>query len=171
MKTRWLGYSLLVSGFVFLPPPSARTDGNDDNRFRATLSGSNEVPAISTLARGDFRAWLTGPETLSYRLRYSGLAPSTLFAHIHFGQHDVNGGVSAFLCGGSTKPPCPNLSGEVTGTIVPADVIGPAGQGIAAGEFAELLKQIRRGDTYANVHTTPFPTGEIRGQIKDHDDD
>ena len=173
MKTRWLGGSLLITVFVLLGVREARTGGDsDDSRFRASLNGSNEVPAISTSARGDFRAQLTASDTLSFRLRYSGLAPVTLFAHIHFGQHDVNGGVSAFLCGGSTKPdPCPNESGEVTGTIVPADVIGPTAQGILAGEFAELLRAIRRGDAYVNVHTTPFPNGEIRGQIKDHDDD
>ena len=173
MKTRWLGGSLLITAFVLLGVREARTGGDShDSRFRASLNGSNEVPAISTTARGDFRAQLTAPDTLSFRLRYSGLAgPDTLAAHIHFGQHDVNGGVSAFLCGGSTKPACPSGSGEVTGTIVPADVIGPTGQGILVGEFAELLRAIRRGDAYVNVHTTPFPNGEIRGQIKDHDDD
>lgn len=53
----------------------------------------------------------------------------------------------------------------MTGTIVPANVIGPAGQGIAAGEFGELVEAIRQGATYANVHTVAFPGGEIRGQI------
>ena len=35
-----------------------------------------------------------------------------------------------------------------------------------AAEFAELVKAIRAGLTYANVHTSKFPGGEIRGQIK-----
>jgi hypothetical protein len=177
MKTRrWLGSSLLVPVLVFLSAGSALSDRDHGRRFKAGLSGSNEVPAISTLARGDFSLRLDDAATLSYKLRYSGLTPpTTLFAHIHFGQHDVNGGVSAFLCGGGTKPaPCPNPEGEVEGTITAADVVGPSGQGIAAGEFAELLKQIRRGDTYVNVHTSTFPGGEIRGQIREadrHDDD
>jgi len=46
-------------------------------------------------------------------------------------------------------------------------VIGPAGQGIAAGEFAELLAAIRAGKTYANVHSAKFPGGEIRAQLGD----
>jgi hypothetical protein len=46
-------------------------------------------------------------------------------------------------------------------------VIGPAGQGIAAGEFAEIVRAIRAGRAYANVHSTKFPGGEIRGQIND----
>jgi hypothetical protein len=74
--------------------------------------------------------------------------------------------VAAFLCGGGGKPACPQ-SGTVTGTIVPADVVGPATQGIAAGEFGELVAAIRAGRTYANVHSSKFPAGEVRGQIND----
>jgi hypothetical protein len=73
--------------------------------------------------------------------------------------------VSAFLCGGGDKPPCPPQSGTIVGTIDPADVIGPANQGIAPGEFAELVTAMRAGVTYANVHSSKFPNGEIRGQI------
>jgi hypothetical protein len=99
-----------------------------------------------------------------------------LFAHIHFGQKNVSGGVAAFLCGGGSKPAaCPAREGTVTGTIVAADVVGPSNQGIAAGEFAELVRAIRAGKTYANVHSSKFPGGEIRGQISarngDGDDD
>jgi hypothetical protein len=76
----------------------------------------------------------------------------------------VNGGVAAFLCGGP-KPACP-ASGTATGTITAADVIGPGGQGIAAGQFAELVRMMRAGVTYVNVHTSMFGGGEIRGQVK-----
>jgi hypothetical protein len=48
-------------------------------------------------------------------------------------------------------------------------VIGPAGQGIAAGEFAELLAAMRAGVTYVNVHSTLYPGGEIRAQISADD--
>jgi hypothetical protein len=44
--------------------------------------------------------------------------------------------------------------------------VGPTGQGIAAGEFAELVRAIKAGRTYVNVHTTKYPGGEIRGQIR-----
>jgi hypothetical protein len=138
--------------------------------FRATLTGFQEVPAISTGASGTFRARLDNGQ-LSYTLSYSGLeGGNALFAHIHLGQRSVNGGVIVFLCGGappaSDKPACPATAGTVTGTIDPADVIGPAGQGIAAGEFDELIRAMRAGVTYANVHTPMFPGGEIRGQIR-----
>lgn len=80
--------------------------------------------------------------------------------------------VSALLCGGSTKPACLPGPATITGTIFPVDIIGPAGQGITAGEWGELVAAIRSGVTYANVHTTAHPGGEIRGQINDeHDKD
>lgn len=85
-------------------------------------------------------------------------------AHIHSGQKGVGAAVVAFLCGGGGKPACPQ-AGTVTGTIVATDVIGPAAQGIKPGELDEFIRAIRRGVTYVNVHSTLFPTGEIRGQI------
>src|SRR3954453_2688562 len=133
--------------------------------FHATLVGYNETPSISTVGRGEFRARLVSPTMLEYQLTFSGLeGGTTLFAHIHLGQRHIAGGVSAFLCGGGGKPACP-ASGTVTGTIVPADIVGPTDQGIAAGQFEELVRAMRAGATYANVHSTVYPKGEIRGQI------
>ena len=54
----------------------------------------------------------------------------------------------------------------MTGTLRPADVIGPASEGIAPGEFGELVRAIRAGATYANVHTEKYPGGEIRAQLE-----
>jgi hypothetical protein len=82
----------------------------------------------------------------------------------------VAGNVSAFFCGGGGKPACPlTTSGEISGTIVAADVVGPLGQGIAPTEYAELVRAIRNGATYANVHTAAFGTGEIRGNLRRDD--
>lgn len=146
-------------------------DDDDERRLTARLSGSQEVPAISTEGRGDFRATVNEAGTsISFRLRYSGLSTAVSAAHIHFGQRNVNGGVIAFLCGGGGKPACA-MEGTVTGTIVAADVTGPATQGIAVGEFAKVLRALRAGLVYANVHTTNFPNGEIRGQVSADDDD
>ena len=49
-------------------------------------------------------------------------------------------------------------------------MIGPTAQGIAAGEFAELVDAIRHGVTYVNVHSTKYPGGEIRAQLEEDDD-
>ncbi len=104
---------------------------------------------------------------IEFELEYEGLeGGNVLFAHIHFGQRHTTGGVSAFLCGGGGKDPCPNSpDGTVEGTITATNVLGPAVQGIAAGELDELVAAIRAGIAYVNVHTATFPAGEIRGQL------
>jgi hypothetical protein len=135
-----------------------------------TLTGYQEAtPAgVSSAATGSFEAAIDDDaQTIDYTLSYDGLEAPVLFAHIHFGNRFTSGGVSAFLCGGGGKPACPQ-SGTVTGTITAADVIGPAAQGIAPGELAELVRAIRAGVTYVNVHSTKFPAGEIRGQVNDN---
>jgi CHRD domain len=138
--------------------------------FDARLKGFEEVPAVSTVATGSFEADVDrAAQTIDYKLSYSGLESAVLFSHIHLGQKTANGGVSAFLCGGGGKPVCPQ-EGTVEGTITAADVVGPSAQGIAAGEFDELVRAMRAGVTYANVHSMLRPGGEIRGQISDDSD-
>lgn len=136
--------------------------------MKADLSGFEEVPAVSTTGTGELRARISDDgDSIDYTLSYENLeGTTTSAAHIHLGQRGVNGGVIAFLCGGGGKPACPPVSGSVSGTITAADVIGPAGQGIAAGEFDEAIAAVRHGVTYVNVHTDKHPGGEIRGQIR-----
>lgn len=137
-------------------------------QVRAELSGFQEEPAISTTGHGHFTARIDDDaRVIDYELTYAGLEGGTpTQAHIHFGGRDHNGGVSAFLCSGP-KPACPP-SGTVTGVITAADVIGPTGQGIEAGSFDELVRAIRSGMTYVNVHTPRWLGGEIRGQISNN---
>jgi hypothetical protein len=141
---------------------------DEDTRFRAALVGTQEVPAIFAAGNAIFEARALDNDTrIEFRLTYEHLTAPPLVAHVHFGQRGVNGNVSFFLCGGGGKPPCPtSTSGTVTGTIVAADVVGPAGQGIAPGNLAAILQMIRAGLGYANMHTPLHPGGEIRGQIR-----
>jgi hypothetical protein len=173
VRKRWIaagaaaGALALAVGIV-----TVATAGNgkgNGRSFGAELKGFSEVPAVSTAARGRISLQVNGSQ-IRYKLSYSGLEGPVRFAHIHFAQEDVNGGVAAFLCGGNGKPACPQ-SGEVTGTITASNVIGPAAQGIAAGEINELIVAIRKEKTYANVHSNKFPDGEIRGQIERNGDD
>jgi hypothetical protein len=151
----------------------ALADGGKKNLKADDLTGYQENPDISTTGTGSFKATIDDTaQTITYELTYSGLEGGAAFAaHIHFGKRAVNGGVSAFLCGGGDKPACPAMAGTVNGVVDAADVIGPAGQGIAAGEFAELVAAMRAGHSYVNVHTPTWPGGEIRAQINDRDAD
>jgi CHRD domain-containing protein len=152
--------------------------GRGNNRFRASLDGYQEVVgpgSISTIGRGTFEARVNpSAMTINFTLRYTLENPATQ-AHIHFAQEHVGGGVIAFLCGGGGKPPCPpGTSGQatVTGVITQADIIGPEGQGIEPGSFAEAVRAMKVEATYVNVHSSRWPMGEIRGQISgDNDDD
>jgi hypothetical protein len=145
-------------------------DGSDDHgkqSLKAKLEGFNEVPAVSTSGRGTFRAKISNDRrSIDFKLSYSGLEGLATAAHIHFGQADVNGGIAVFLCGGEGRPACPTSAGTVEGVIFASDVIGPSGQGIAPAEFAEFLRALRDGKTYANVHSDKHPSGEIRGKIR-----
>jgi hypothetical protein len=143
---------------------------DEQRRARATLTGYEETPStLSSPGRGEFRATIDDRNReITYSLSFGGLPTAVTAAHIHLGQRATTGGVSAFLCGGGGQAACPPGGGTVTGTIRPENVIGPAGQGIAAGEWDELVAAMRAGFTYANVHTTGFPGGEIRGQINDN---
>jgi len=62
---------------------------------------------------------------------------------------------------GHTSPP-----ETVTGTITAADIQAVPDQNVSAMDMATALRIIEAGDAYVNVHTSKFPAGEIRGQIR-----
>jgi CHRD domain len=152
--------------------------GNDGKRsFFTEMDGWAETPAsVVTTGHGSFRLRIVSPELWEFVLRWEDLegGPAAA-AHIHVGSHHETGGVSAWLCGGPTgQPPCEPTAppsdpadGEVRGTIDRTDVTGPAGQGVDPGEIDDLLRAIRAGEAYANVHNARFGGGEIRGQLAD----
>ncbi len=162
-------------GAALLPTPAAVVADDDDrHRFTAILIGINEVPSISTTARGTFRANLSDDgDTLHYRLSYSGLTGTVTQGHIHLGQRHTNGNIMVWLCSGTLTDPtglapdCPPAAGgSVEGDITAANIIQAGNQGVVAGEFEEFIRALRNGAGYANVHTTVFGGGEIRGQVR-----
>jgi hypothetical protein len=60
-------------------------------------------------------------------------------------------------------------AGTVEGDFTATDVIGITTQQLEAGNLDKVLKAIRSGQTYANVHSMTSTGGEIRGQIRDDD--
>jgi len=147
-------------------------------QIQASLIGYEEVPAVSTVASGTFRAMINKDNSIDYELTYGGLQGTVQQSHIHVAQAGVNGSIVIWLCQTATTqapaavkditPFCPQ-AGTVTGHITADNVIAGsmANQQLAAGELDEAIAAIRAGVAYANVHTTPLsPGGEIRGQIK-----
>ena len=168
-----LATAVAVAASGVVAATAALADGGGDLRER--LSGYEEVPAVSTEGNGRFQARVaSGRAEIAYRLRYRDLQGGVTQAHIHFGQRAVNGGISVFLCSNLGNGPmgtqaCPPAPATIEGTITAEDVGGPSVQGIAAGEFAELARAIDAGMTYVNVHSTLFPSGEIRAQLEPRD--
>ncbi len=157
---------LLVAALVPADADAAR------RHVRAQLESFDEVPSLSTAGHGAFRGTLSHDgEELDFVLSYDDLEGDVLQAHLHLGQVGVNGGISIFLCsnlgnGPAGTPECPPSPATVSGTRSAADVIGPAGQGIAPEEWEEVKRAIAEGVVYANVHSSLFPGGEIRGQVR-----
>jgi hypothetical protein len=155
--------------------------GGGGHKISEKLTGYEEVPALSTTGNGKFQARVARfGDTIRYRLSYRDLEGSVTQAHIHIAQEAVNGDIVAFLCSNLPSPPpdtpaCPASPGTVSGEIGPEDVLGPGPtdttfQGIEPGAFDEFVDAIEAGVTYANVHTTKWPGGEIRAQLDDDKD-
>jgi len=164
--------AVTAAGSMATAGDRSRTDHNTTTTVSKRLSGFEETPlAISTTGQGRFRAQVDDSEQeITYTLSYSNLEAAVTQAHIHFGSESQTGGISVFLCtnlgnGPAGTQACPPAPATVTGTITPADVIGPGAQGIAAGEFDELVDALRAGFTYVNVHSAQYPLGEVRGQL------
>ena len=168
---------------VVLAVGSYAVAGSGTNNVTADpMSGYLEPPSISTVASGGFEARIDDEnDQIEWELSYANLEGAVQQAHIHFAQRSVNGGISVFLCtnlgnGPAGTQPCPAPPATISGTITPADVspnipatAAARAQGIVTGEFDELVAAIRAGRTYANVHSTTWPGGEVRGQINDND--
>ena len=153
----------------------ARANHDDDTTYRARLSGFGEVPPKLVDGSGRFNGTLSADKTsITWTISWTGLTGPAQAAHIHFGQTQVNGNVVVFFCGGGGRPACPdgpNHSGTVSGTWTAADILAVPTQNITAGDFAGFLRILNAKLGYANIHTTLFPGGEIRGQVSVNNED
>jgi hypothetical protein len=165
---------LVVLIGIVLGLPAVALGDEDSRTFHARFLGVNETPSISTDATATLKVKINGSgdmATIDYTLTYSGLRAPVTQAHIHFAQSKVAGGVMVFLCGTAAAsgpagtPACPPEGTPVSRTLTSADVVGPGGQGIAPLEMGRVVKAIRDGAAYGNVHSTTFPGGETRGQL------
>ena len=149
-------------------------------RFSEFLTGLKEAAnVVSTTGTGTFRATISQDESeINYELTFKDLEGDVRQSHIHIGLPQNSGGIVLWLCDSETNPspsattpacteadPLNTHAGHVTGTLTAADVQAQAPNGIAAGEFAEVVALIRAGKTYVNVHSSKFVPGEIRSQL------
>ncbi|HEX6828033.1 MAG TPA: CHRD domain-containing protein, partial [Burkholderiales bacterium] len=138
--------------------------------FTASLSGTDEVPANTSVSTGHFVFNFVGAGVANpYTLRYAGLEGAVTMSHIHIGQAGVNGAITIWLCQtaaapapaavAAATPQCPlTATATVTGTISAAQVLGIAGQLVNAGDLNEVIvRGLRAGNAYVNVHSSLVP--------------
>ena len=130
-----------------------------EQKFTAKLSGKEEVPPNDSPSTGF--AWVKiTDDKIGYEVNVTDMDKVNA-AHIHLAEAGKNGPVVLTLFkGGPTE--------QVNGTVGEANVTASNLEGPMKGKnVTDLVTAIKNGTTYVNVHTTDFPDGEIRGQLKD----
>lgn len=131
-----------------------------EKSFKTILSGSESIPAVETMAKGDSTFTLIKDgKALSYYVTVSDIENVTA-AHIHLGKKGENGPPVALI---TKEKRAGTFSGTLAeGTITKNELMGP----MMGKSVEDLVKEIKKGDAYLNVHTDKYPNGEIRGQIQ-----
>ena len=144
----------------------------DQLAFTATLTGSQEVPPTGSPGIGSALVTLdTVTNLMTVNVSFAGLVSPTIASHIHC---CAGPGVNAMVA--TAVPTFPGFPlGVTTGTYLQtfdltlASTYNPAfitaHGGTVAGAQAAFIAGLTTGQTYLNIHTTLFPTGEIRGQL------
>ena len=142
--------SFTMSSDLIVSADFSGTSGSGGNSvlLTTTLTGSEEVPPVSTGATGTaiFTVNLsTGAITGS--VIFAGLSGNATAAHIHQGAAGVNGDIKVTLSG---------TGGTTSGTYtVPEDTV----------LTSDLLTALKADELYVNIHSSEHSGGEIRGQI------
>lgn len=107
------------------------------------LSGGEEVPPVTTRARGAGTINVTTDKMVSGSVTTTNL-PTAMAAHIHTGARGQNGPIAV-------------------GMVKTTDNVWsiPAGSRLTDAQY----EAFRAGNTYVNVHTPEHKGGEIRGQL------
>jgi len=135
------------------------------NHLRTHMTGAEEVPVRDTAADGTARFMIDKDgNAMRFTLNVANIDNVTQ-AHIHVGEVGVNGGIVVWLY--PSAPPAVLIPGRSNGqlsegVITAASLVGP----LAGGSLNDLFAAMRQGTAYVNVHTSLFPPGEIRGQIR-----
>jgi|SRR5688572_9594571 len=108
-----------------------------------TLSGSNEVPAVTSRASGNASVTVGADCSVSGTIRAADMTATA--AHIHEGASGANGPVAV----GFTKTGDNTFSAPAGAKFTPAQ-----------------CDAYKKGNTYVNVHSAAHPGGEIRGQLR-----
>jgi hypothetical protein len=107
-----------------------------------SLSGSSEVPPVSTAAKGSGTIMVASDKSVSGSVTTSGVDGKA--AHIHEGAAGANGPVIVPLA----------KTADNTWSV-------PSGAKLTDAQYASYMA----GNLYVNVHSAAYAGGEIRGQL------
>jgi hypothetical protein len=156
---------LMLTVFLALCGIASARD-KDGLKFAARLTGAQEVPEQDSPAKADIEAQFDlGFTELEVELKISDNTVGTVTrAHFHCARAGGNGPIVFGLFDPGPFP----VGNRVDGTLTNADFNNvdcvPA-TGRVINNLASLALAMRDGLIYANVHTTVFPSGELRGQM------
>lgn len=142
---------------------STTLKGRSGNKFNfsSSLKGSNEVPARETNAAGQVIVKINKDEQSLYFKIIASNIDNVFAAHFHLAPAGSNGGVVVTLYSNPVQPSGPQNGILAEGVITSGDF-----QNAFAGEeFSTLVDAIRSGNIYVNVHTSRYPSGELRAQL------
>lgn len=137
------------SGYLILLILISALEVSAQQRFVASLTGTQEVPPNASAGKGTCTIVLNAAQTqITVSCTFSGLGTNAVAGHIH-GNGAV--GVNAPVLFGFTGVPS-----ATSGTI------GPLSFAVTAQQVTDMRNHLY----YANIHSTGFGGGEIRGQVK-----
>lgn len=138
---RVLTLAVLCVGLIFASCKKEEV-ASSDVAFMAMLSGSEEVPAVTTTATGMLDGvYNKDTKILTYTVTFTGVTPTAW--HIHKAAKGANGGV-IFNLGSTFTTPFKSATAALT---------------------AEQETDLMAGNYYVNIHSAKSPSGEIRGQL------
>jgi CHRD domain/PEP-CTERM motif len=161
-------FNMLTAGLLLatIAAPAAAVD----SVFKAELNGPSESPPNDSHGMGTATITIN-QGTMHVHESFSGLSTGNTASHIHCCTTDPGIGTAGVATTIPTFTDFP--SGVTAGTydhtfdMLNASSYNPAfisgHGGTTAGAFAALLAGLNEGRAYANIHTTTFPLGEIRG--------
>ena len=131
--------------------------------YRAHMSGPANV---TTQGQGEATFQFSSDhQSLHYRITVANINNVTQ-AHIHLASTPGgNGGIVVWLY--PANPPATLIPGRSDGVLMEGTITAANLTGALAGKSLNDLKAaMDQGLTYVNVHTTAYPGGEIRGDIR-----
>ena len=150
MKTKmqtWVWSGAVMAGALAILAGCQSQSMSPSMEQRLDLSGSNEVPPVTTAAKGIAVITITADRSVRAEVTVSGMTPTA--SHIHEAAAGANGPVIV-----------PFTKSETDTNVF----VAAPGAKLTEAQYASY----KAGNLYVNVHSAKNPGGELRGQLKDN---